>query len=83
MARAIDARGLPVLETFTIYDINTLTAIGITAIMDALIKRCPELTTIVYDHWDIGGDIVKGMLQAAGRGNVDVITSFEWGGPWY
>ena len=47
MARAIDARGLPVLETFIMGAIDYLTAIGISAIMDAFIKGCPKLETIV------------------------------------
>lgn len=56
---------------------NNLTAIGISAIIDAFVKGCPNLRTVAYDHWVIDGDIIKGMFQAEGRYNVDVVTCDE------
>ena len=55
-------------------------AFGISVIMDALIKGCPKLRTVVYNHWDIDADMVEDMFQAAGRDNVNVITDDEWEG---
>lgn len=53
LARAIEARGLPMLETFTMDAMDYMTTVGISAIIDALIKGCPKLKTIVHEHWDI------------------------------
>lgn len=41
LARAIDVRGLPMLEAITMDGIS-VTTIGVGAIMDALMKRCPR-----------------------------------------
>jgi len=72
------------LETFTMENFHEVTAIGISAIIDAFVKGCPKLATIVYDHYEIEGDIVRNMLQEAGRGDVKVVTYDDWEerGPW-
>lgn len=46
LARAIDVRGLPTLETFAIHEARQdldWTGIGARTMVDALIKRCPQL----------------------------------------
>ena len=71
LARAIDARGLPMLQTFSMLRLGEMTTIGISAIAHALIKGCPELKKI---HLSGSGpkngshhDAITGMLEAAGR----------------
>ena len=70
LARAIDAQGLPMLELITIDGLDRLTDIGVGAIMDALIKRCPQLARIAWGPPE--NDLVRNKLQEAGRGNVEV-----------
>ena len=70
LARAIDAQGLPMLELITIDGLDRLTDIGVGAIMDALIKRCPRLARIAWGPPE--NDLVRNKLQEAGRGNVKV-----------
>jgi hypothetical protein len=70
LARAIDAQGLPMLELITIDGLDRLTDIGVGAIIDALIKRCPRLARIAWGPPE--NDLVRNKLQEAGRGNVEV-----------
>lgn len=74
LARAIDVRGLPMLETFAMEGLDLMTNRGVGAITDVLIKRCLQLATIVWGHWGLSNkDKVRDMLKTAGRGNVKVI----------
>lgn len=74
-ARAIDARGLPMLATFSM---GEMTARGIGGIVVALIKGCPRLKEINLtgsgSDSDILSEVIDGMLEAAGRaGEVQVV----------
>lgn len=79
LARAIDARGLPMLNTFVLEGLGRRGIVNITAMMDALIRSCPKLTTIVWEsEIPAENDIVTCMLQAAERVEVDVISHEEY-----
>lgn len=70
-ARAIDARGLPMLESFDMTQMREMTAVGLSAIAHAFIKGCPKLKEIHLrgSGPENGGhhDAIRGMLEAAGR----------------
>lgn len=69
LAGAIEARGLPRLTSFT-FSFENVTAIGISAIVDALLKGCPKLRTIWLansDSYDDYRRMITAMVQAAGR----------------
>ena len=80
LARAIDASGLPLLETFTIHETsaeNLKWTIGVRTLVYALSKRCPQLVKLVWSDEKADQDLVKGMLHAAGRGNVEVTSVLD------
>ncbi len=88
LARAIDARGLPMLETFRMQKILNVTLGSMCAITHALIKGCPRLKEIDFTDtgtWGTHGSrsypgAIQGMLEAAGRvEDVDVIYEREDG----
>lgn len=71
LARAIDARGLPMLNIFFMEELREMTAIGIGAIAHAVIKGCPRLKKIYLMNTGPDNsshrDVITGMVEAAGR----------------
>ena len=69
---AIETRGLPLLEEFSLRKsfCNQVTLFSISAIAHAVVKGCPDLTHIALmcsQPGDDYHDMVLGMLEAAGR----------------
>jgi len=78
LARAIDARGLPMLEAFAMEEFWTTTAVGTSAVAHAVFEGCPRLkkTFLTRSGSDIRilNQVIQGMLEAAGRaGKVEVV----------
>jgi hypothetical protein len=78
LARAIDARGLPKLEAFSMKEMapDKVTVVGVSAIALATTKGCPNLQRFhlinSYPDEDTLRE-VRGMLEAVGRaGKVEV-----------
>ena len=73
LAQAIDAGGLPMLGNFSMgeQEVEGLTVVGISAILQAVISGCPYLRIIgvtrPYRHDTDIEEMVKGMVQAVGR----------------
>jgi hypothetical protein len=69
LARAIEARGLPMLS-FTLDGFEEMRATGISAVVNALVKGCPRLQSIWFgesDSYDEYYEMITAMVQAAGR----------------
>ena len=82
LARAIDKRGLPMLETLKMTKLGEMTARAIGAIAHAVFKGCPQLQAIelMGSGWDTdtSREVVEGIVEAAGRsGKVKVIYDEE------
>lgn len=73
LARAVETRGLPMLEGFVMdmRNSNDMTIEGISAIAFATIKSCPKLKQMRLLHSRPNKQtvklVVKGMLEAVGR----------------
>jgi hypothetical protein len=82
LARAIDAGGLPMLETLDLGGMETdpMTVVGISAIAHATIKGCPQVKELNLSSQGAKKDmmcrVVKGMLHAAGREAKVKVTIF-------
>lgn len=82
MARAIETRGLPMLDSFFMKGLREMTAMGIGAMAHAVIKGCPRLESIHLMNTGPDDsnhrDVITGMLEGAGRtGKVKVIYDKE------
>jgi len=80
LARVIDMRGLPMLESFNLRGMaaDTVTVVGISAIAHATITGCPQLKKLNLSgqgaEIDVMRKVIKGMLHAAGLEKVNVVV---------
>lgn len=81
LARAIHARGLPMLEHIRIAYLEKVTALGFSAIMGAIILCSPRLNLINikgrYKKADGLQISIEGLLRAAGRKACLYITTCQ------
>jgi hypothetical protein len=52
MAHGIGAHGLPILHTCKMTGLRELTAVGISAMMQALTRGCPRLVISIVDKFE-------------------------------